>query len=124
MANFEPGTYTLVPNRHKMHEFSATVQIVWFWLCVYADEDGMCFPSRARLAKDCNKSIDSIDRAIKVLCTKKWIMKKPQYQDNSQTSNLYQLFLIPKNKIGDRKNMVPPRVDFEATPRGKNRVQN
>jgi hypothetical protein len=45
-----------------------TALAVYAWLDVeYADKGGECFPSRATIAKDLGSSVDTIDRALRVL---------------------------------------------------------
>lgn len=120
---FQKGTFIIVPNKHRMSELSSSTQLIWVWLCAYANEDGECYPSRTTLSKNINKDVRTVDRSIKELLLKGWMKKKPQYRNSAQTSNLYILWLLPVKKGGDKN--ASPRGDKNATGGGdKNASQN
>lgn len=93
---FEPGSFILVPNKNRLDEISANSQVLWLWLCAFANEDGECYPSRSLLAKKMNRTPKTVDKSLSELEEKGWLKKKHQVFEGQYTSNLYQLFLLDK----------------------------
>lgn len=92
---FTPGTFILVPNKKKLQDLSPHAQLIWLWLCNFADEVGECFPSKTKLSKCTGLSVRSVDRAVNELTDKNWMKKTNRFQEEGgQTSNFYQLFLL------------------------------
>lgn len=88
---YEKGSFILVPNKEVLRGKGSAVQLVFFWLCDYADKKGVCFPSRKTLSKDSSLSLPTIDRSIKELCILGLITKTKRFSENEQLSNLYQI---------------------------------
>jgi hypothetical protein len=105
MSKFKKGTFAIVPNKEYLDELSTNAQCLWLWLCIYADENGECFPSRKLLARNTKRSVRAIDYALDELEEKKWVKRVVRYQKKDkmeQTTNLYQLYLL------DGKPKAPP----------------
>lgn len=87
-----------------MRGLPKATQLIWVWLCSYADGYGQCWPSRVRLAKDTGSSTKTVDRHIKQLEKLGWIEKTKRWKDDKQQSNLYQLNLMDR---GDKMTPLP-----------------
>lgn len=92
--NYKKGSFTTVPNKEILRGKDAIAQIVFMWLCSYADEEGVCFPSRSKLAKDCNVTVDTIDRKVKYLADEGLVKKTTRKDGEVNKSNLYQILLV------------------------------
>lgn len=78
-----------------MRGLPMATQLVWVWLCSYADGFGQCWPSRERIRKDIGaKSKRTVDAHLKKLEVMGWIEKTARYKENKKQSNLYQLNLV------------------------------
>lgn len=76
---------------------SAHAILVYLYLCRCADAGGTCWPSRSAIARACRISIDSVDRAIKLLCELGLLHKElRRSEDGGYTSNLYVLLDPPE----------------------------
>lgn len=111
---YEKGSYILIPNKDLLKGKSPLFQVVFMWICQFADEDGICFPSRKKLAEVTGSSVKSIDRAIKELTDSKLLEKTTRKKGIQNLSNVYQII------IGGSDNMTPPRDKNDTTPRDKN----
>lgn len=94
---YEKRTFTITPNKEHLRGKPPEMLAVYFWICDRADEQGLCFPSRAKIADDCGiKSVRTIDKYIKELVDMgilvKTVRKTPGEMEN--TSNLYQIMLL------------------------------
>lgn len=94
---YEKGTFVTLPNIHVLRGLKTHVQTVYIWIAVHANENGMCFPSRKRLAEESGISLPTLDAAIQVLCTKGLLKKVRRVNpENPQhyMSNIYQMMII------------------------------
>lgn len=91
---YEKGTFITVPNRHVLSGLDPQTQVLYVWLCSYADENGVCFPSISRLSRDCGMSRDTVLRRFDVLESNGLVHKEHRYKNNEKTSNQYQLLLV------------------------------
>ena len=114
---YEKGTFITVPNKNALRGLDTQSQALFVWLCAYADDEGQCFPSIKRLAKDCRTSRDTIIRRLAVLCDKGLLEKRARYNDGQQTSNLYQIMLVRVGAEEGGSREQPPQ-SHTATPRG------
>ena len=117
---YRKGEYILVPNKESMRGLPTPTQLVWMWLCSYADGYGQCWPSRTRLAKDTCLSVKTIDRHLKRLELLGWVEKTKRWENDKQKSNLYQLNLVPsaKEKQGGLKVAPTKRGGTQVPYRG------
>lgn len=94
---YERGTFTITPNKEHLRGKPPEMQAVYFWICDRADENGICFPSRAKIAEDCGiKSVRTIDKYIKELADMEILVKTVRKTPGSveNTSNLYQIMIL------------------------------
>lgn len=95
-SRFEPGNFIVVPNKHILRSMSANAKLVFLALCIYADDTGLCFPSRRTLAEDASVSLRTIDRALNELVDMGIISRTNQKDaKGALTSNIYQLHIVP-----------------------------
>lgn len=103
---YEKGSFIVIPNKQHLRGLEPLVQTVFFWLCTYADELGMCYPSRTTLAKDCGVSIRSLDRALEKLEEKDLLIK--ELRKKGKTENLTNMYYIT---IPEELDKLTPRLD-------------
>lgn len=108
---YKKGEFITVPNIHQLTSVSATAQALFLWLCSYADEEGICFPSRTTLASNLNCSVRTVDSYLAELVDFGFLQKEERYSNNKQTSNKYQILLLE-----GCKKQHPPRADSAPTP--------
>lgn len=93
---YKKGTFVVVPNTEYLKGKPQALQLLFFWLCYYADEEGRCFPSRGKLAKLMSCTNKTVDNYIKVLeldgVIEKTIRRKEGTKENK--SNLYQILQV------------------------------
>lgn len=104
-----PGTFIVVPSRHRLPKIDAIGQSIFMWLNAHADDRGLCYPSINRIAGLCRKSKNTVKNRIRKLeelgLVKKFIRKK----DNGENkSNLYQIIeddWMPEDSGGSRNDL-------------------
>lgn len=96
---YEKGSFTIVPNKHVLAGLDAHAQVVYYWLCDFADSDGTCFPSRALLAQKANISMSTVDKALAILEGTGLLTKTKRYYEQAPTTNLYQLNLVKGGSV-------------------------
>lgn len=95
---YEKGTFTTVPNKRALKGEDAYIECVFFWICGYADDDGICFPSIPTLAKDAGCSETSVHRAIRRLEEIGILRKTNRKEGNKNLSNVYQICLVVSDR--------------------------
>ena len=98
---YKKGTFTLVPNINYLKGKSPFLQTLFMWICQHTDENGICYPSRERLAQECGCEIRSVDRHLKVLEEDGVIVKtkRKKLKSKENASNVYQIILLDKYNI-------------------------
>lgn len=91
---YQKGSFITVPNKEALDGLMPFLQIVFLWICCYADDKGVCFPSRTTLARNSGCSLKTIDRAIEGLCNAGLLKKVKRIQDGKNLTNIYQIMLI------------------------------
>jgi len=94
---YRKGTFLVVPNRHELNGKPPEMQVLHFWLCSFANEEGSCFPSRTTLEKCCGfKSLRTVDKYMEMLVEGKFITKKkrPGKEGKKALPNLYQVHVL------------------------------
>jgi len=67
-TKYKKGNFAIIPNLDRLDEVSPTAQALYIWLCKYADEDGVCFPSRMTLASKLGfKQVRVVDKYLREL---------------------------------------------------------
>lgn len=92
---YTKGSFIIVPNIEHISQLKTISQLVFLWLCKYANEDGVCFPAMTSLARLSRTSRRSVLYAISELEEKSFITRKNQVKNNMKTANLYQINLLP-----------------------------
>lgn len=82
-----------MPNLDILESKPPELQTLFMWICVHADEEGVCYPSRRTLSKKCGVGIKTIDKYIKELEKLQILIKTERKKENSKEnkSNLYQI---------------------------------
>lgn len=113
---YNKGTFTIVPNVDRLVCMPANTQCVYLRICRHADSNGVCFPSRKKLALECGMNIKTLDKCLTVLEECKFIKKTQRKKDNSKEniSNLYQIMLFEDdNEVAPKQ--VQPSTEIGAT---------
>jgi hypothetical protein len=108
---FQKGNFITVPNKASLRGLPAALQIVYMWICDYADNDGKCFPSYTRLAEDAGihraTAIENIKKLVEIGILK---IEKRVRKDGGYSSNEFTILLketkainLSKNEICDEK---------------------
>jgi len=111
LMKYKKGEFITIPNVNQLNSISATAQALFLWLCNYADEEGVCFPSRTTLSNNLNCSVRTVDSHLTELVKAGFLQKEERYFDNKQTSNKYQILLME-----GCKKQHSPRAEFAPTP--------
>lgn len=92
---YKKGTFVVIPNTEYFKGKPSLSLSIFFWLCYHADEEGICFPTRKKIAEYAGVDIKTVDKYIKILETDGLIEKTTRKKQDSMenTSNLYQLVL-------------------------------
>lgn len=92
---YKKGTFTIVPNIDTLKGKSPEMQSLFLRLCSYANNEGGCFPSRTRLAKECGMSVKTVDRYMKLLVEENFILKELRKvkNTNQNLSNYYTILV-------------------------------
>ena len=124
---YKKGTFIIIPNKEQLKGFPSEMQTIYMWLCNYADENGQCFPSRNRLAKESGCNVRTVDKYLKILIENGFISKDNRGVKGSKQklSNLYTLLLVdqdipmnliyPERSVAEVRGQVKPYVQKGAT---------
>lgn len=99
---YEKGSFLVVPNKKTLQGLDVHAQVVYLWLCDFADENGECFPSRSTLAEKGNISLSSVDKALSILEKSELIVKFKRFHEQAPTSNMYQLKIVLGGSISGK----------------------
>lgn len=114
------GDFITTPNKSVLRGQPAITQVVFMWLCSYANKDGTCYPSRKTLAKDAGITIRTVDAHLKKLEEIGVIVKTSRSDENVSRSNLYQIMLVEQNIHQGSAGNAPPPVQEMHHPRAGN----
>lgn len=93
---YEKGTFSITPNKEILRGKPTELQAIYFWLCERADQNGICFPSRPKIARDAGiKSVRTVDKYISMLVDIGLLAKtkRGKSKDLKYNSNLYQIMV-------------------------------
>lgn len=113
---YDKGTFVVVPNLNILSGQAPELQVLFFWICAHADENGQCFPTRKKLGKLGGiKSERTIDKYIEALVDIGIITKENRRKAGTKenTSNMYQI-----NIVGHE--IAPPPAPNDTTPGAPN----
>jgi hypothetical protein len=113
MSRYQKGEFLLTPNKSNLRGQEPAVQVVFIWLAEHSDDNDVSYPSRTTLAAECGISVRTLDRAMLKLVELGLIMKKPRFNENKQTSNLYQVLI--KEQGGDKSAPLVDKTHLGAT---------
>lgn len=86
--------------------------LVAFYLINRANKELTCFPGIKTIAKDCNMSTRTVQRALNDLVDAGYVKKESRYRDNGgQSSNLFTLIIKPSD--GDEGSKKDPMLKHE-----------
>lgn len=95
---YEKGTFTVVPNSKIIQTLPIEARSIYLAICIFADSDGTCFPSRKALARASGiKSERTLDKYVEVLVLSGIISKQLRKKSGSKenTSNMYTINMLP-----------------------------
>jgi len=117
---YKKGTFIVVPNIDRLDVLHPTGQALFMWLCKYANDDGVCFPSRKKLAGHLSCDMRTIDRHIGFLVDLGFISKTTRQKKGTKTnmSNLYQIHLY--RHPSDINAPTPSDINAPVTISNKN----
>lgn len=123
---YKPGTFVLVPNLPELGGKPSEMQVIYMWLCNYANKDGTCFPSRRTIAKESGCNIKTVDKYIQQLVDDGFIEKTNRGIDGSKQklSNIYTMLLF---EVGDTENgttLTPKTVQGGSPENGAVTISN
>jgi hypothetical protein len=110
---YKKGTFLIIPNKNDLEGKPCELQTLYFWLCSFANDEGVCYPSRTTLAKSCNfNSLRTVDKYIDMLVELGFIGKTKRKRKGGKSfiSNLYQVRVLN----------APPNANDDTTPSAPN----
>lgn len=92
---YEKGKFVVVPIE-GLEMLHPTGQALFMWICKFSDEDGICFPSRKKLAGLLSCDMRTVDKHMKFLVDLGFLSKTKRKKSNSKEnmSNLYQIQIV------------------------------
>ena len=123
---YKPGTFVLVPNLNQLSGKPSEMQVIYMWLCTYADDDGRCFPSRRTLAKESGCNIKTVDKYIQQLVDDGFIEKENRGIEGSKQklSNFYTMLLLEGGSAENGSTLVPKTEVGGSTKNGAVTISN
>lgn len=91
---YTKGDFTLVPNKEALRGLDPQTQVLFMWLCAYADDNGICYPSISKLQEDTGMSNRTVIRRLETLENKNMIQRQHRIKNGAKTSNIYQIMLV------------------------------
>lgn len=111
---YEKGTFATVPVG-VIKGIDPLAQVVFMWMCMHMNSDGVCFPSIGLLCKESGiKARSTVQIKIALLEQIGLIVKSTRFSGNEQTSNEYQIVLENNVSIDDRGMTVGQGVDRQS----------
>ncbi len=105
---YKKGSFIVIPNIQFLDGKPPAYQAIFLWLCRYADDDGICFPSREKLAKHLDMDERTITRYITKMVEDGLIMKTKRRKTGEvkNNSNLYQILIVENQRdiIADQRD--------------------
>ncbi|WP_084295468.1 helix-turn-helix domain-containing protein [Desulfitibacter alkalitolerans] len=101
--------------------------LVVFYLVNRANKEFTCFPAVKTIAKDCNMSARTVQRAINDLIDAGYVKKDYRFRENGgQSSNLYTLVLNPDDGNEDEQKQPPSTLEkpLEETKEEKHETES
>lgn len=103
---YNKGSFTIVPNKEALRGLDPQTQVLFMWICSYADDNGVCWPSIGRLCVDCGMSRRTVFNRLEKLLSLGFIQKKHRLNDaGDKDSNKYRIRLLD-GSAGDALGVV------------------
>lgn len=64
---YKKGTFTIIPNKETLKGKSPLTLSVYFWICSFADDNGICYPSITTISEYAGCSRNGVISSIKAL---------------------------------------------------------
>lgn len=119
---YKKGTFIVIPNKDLLKGKPAEMQSIYTWLCEHADEDGVCFPTKATIAREAGCSHNTVDKYLKQLVEDGFlsITQRKKKGSKENTSNSYQIMLKETDDLGspppNNGMTCPPNSGLETNP--------
>tara|TARA_R110000868_G_scaffold363247_1_gene625512 strand:+ start:217 stop:897 length:681 start_codon:yes stop_codon:yes gene_type:complete len=118
---YERGSFIVVPSREKLRGMPVPAQALYMWLCAYANETGECFPARSTLARDCDCSLNTVDRMTQLLVDRGLLEVSKRIKNGENMTNLYTVVIWGGSPTGEQpsptdRQGVAPQIDKELNP--------
>ncbi len=119
MAKYRKGSYIVIPNKGILRGKKAAFQSVYFWICEHSNENGTCYPGRARLANEAGVDIKTVDKYLQEMVTLGLLTVTNRFKKNTKEkdTNLYQIMVVEEEVLP--KTVLPP-TENGATPPPEN----
>lgn len=97
---YKKGTFIVIPNKDSLKGKPSELQSIYLWLCEHSDDNGKSFPTKNTLAEEAGCSHNTLDKYLSVLVEDGMItiVRRKKKGTNENTSNLYQINLVPKKR--------------------------
>lgn len=111
---YRKGSFITLPNKEHLKGKPSEMQTIYLWICDHSDEDGECFPSRARLAREAGCGIRTVDKYLKQLVEDGFLSstQRKKAGTSENMSNLYQIMLL--DALPSVKKDTTPSVEKDA----------
>jgi|GEM_PF-2650232 len=84
-------------------------RLVLIVLANYADEEGVCWPSQARMARETGYTRQTVSKILKALCDSGYITRTDRLRENgSRTSSMYVLKMEEPQESACKHGATPP----------------
>lgn len=111
---YEKWTFIVVPNIQKLEWKDPILQILYVWMCKYANEDGICFPSINKLANNCWVSRDTITRKIKDMEELGILLRERRFDNWEEKTSKYTIIIDVG--VSAQLGEVSAQTDTELNP--------
>lgn len=99
-TKYKKGTFLTIPNKQVLAGMNPNEQVIFFWICNFSNDEGVCFPSRKTLADCAGVSIRTVVNVIDKLIEKGLLNKKERKNGLTNTSNEYQILIAGADEGG------------------------
>lgn len=90
---YNKWSFIVVPNQEALKWKDSLLQCVYMWICKFADEEWVCYPSYQTIADCAWCSRRTVVSKINKLVSEWLLQKTSRYKNKKQQSNLYQIML-------------------------------
>lgn len=111
---YEKWTFVVVPNIQQLEWRDPILQILYVWMCKYANEDGVCFPSINKLSSNCWVSRDTITRKIKDMEELGILLRERRFDNWEEKTSKYTIII--NGGVSAQLGEVSAQTDTELNP--------